>query len=282
VAAGYDYSLHLNAKQGITRTAVRETILAHRLQREASTDQQQSALPGEPEGGDIIVVGRNTFKEIVRGIHEGYLLPLNYVPPTPPPPEVPKQEGDKIDEQHPPPKDPVLPAIPATQYSSLPGPLSSIPEYILTYAPSLHILGVRHTPLRIYRFLTRRYIADEICEQVVACILNQERREWTSDDEDHGKQEERYWPKIIKPDAEWREEITLDSRIQPKLFWRQPSEVQEIPDYRESLASEGELKVEELIPTEEEQARDQMLKEQIDRAKDVKSAFAVPTPWPRR
>ena len=28
------------------------------------------------EGGDIIIVGRNMFKEIIRGIHDGYLLPL--------------------------------------------------------------------------------------------------------------------------------------------------------------------------------------------------------------
>ena len=82
-------------------------------------------LSREREGGDVILLGRNTFKEIVRGIHEGHLLPLDYVPP--PPPEEPKkdepekEEEKKEGEEKPsPPKDQVLPAIPQSQYPSLP------------------------------------------------------------------------------------------------------------------------------------------------------------------
>ena len=106
-----------------------------------------------------------------------------------------KKEGE---EKPPPPKDLVLPAIPQSQYPSLPDPPPSTPEYTFTYVPSLHILGIRHTPKRIYRFLTRRYVADEICEQVVACILEQAKREWTDEDVQHGRNEEKYWPKTYK------------------------------------------------------------------------------------
>ena len=41
--------------------------------------------------------------------------------------------------------------------------------------------------------------------------------------------------KLIKPDSEWREKIVIDPRIRPKLFWRRPEPVEEIPDYREPM-----------------------------------------------
>ena len=260
------------------RTTLREMISARRQQRDSPAWELQTPPSREPEGGDIIVVGRNTFKEVLRGIHEGYLLPSDYVQ-LPPPAESPQDEEEKKTEEPTSPSDPVLPAIPGSQYSALPDPLRSDAEYTFTYIPSVHILGIRHTPRRIYRFLTRRYLANEICEQVVASILEQERREWSDEDSRHGVKEEKYWPKIIKRDAEWREEIAVDSRIQPKLFWRQPSEVEEIPDYRELSAPETPLKVEELKPTEDEIERDRILEEQYAKARDARTIFTGPNPW---
>jgi hypothetical protein len=258
-------------------------ILGHRIRQESPEDDKGQSLLGlEPEGGSIIVLGRNTFKEVVRGVHEGYLLPLDYVPPTPP--EDPQKEGEPAKEgeiQPQPQLDPILPAIPTSQYSSLPDPPSTAPEYTFTYIPSLHILGIRHTPKRIYRFLTRRYIADEICEQVVASILDQPKRELVAEDSQHGQDEEKYWPKTVAKDSEWREPIVIDSRIQPMLRWREPQPVEEIPDYRESSAPETELKVEELELTEEELARDQMIKAQAESKKEAARIFTGPNPWSR-
>lgn len=251
-------------------------IIEHRIRQDSPAEDIPSLIRRESEGGDVIVLGRNTFKEVVRGIHEGYLLPLDYAPPTPP--EEPKKEGE---EQSSTPKDTVLPAIPTSQYSSLPDPPPSTPEYIFTYVPSLHILGIRHTPRRIYRFLTRRYLADEICKQVVSCILEQPKREWSDEDPQRGQDEEKYWPKTVTKDSEWREEIVVDPRIRPKLLWREQQDVGEIPDYREAYASEIELKVEDLRPTEEEVARDQMLKTQADSTKDATSIFTGHSPWSR-
>lgn len=250
MAAGYDYSLHLNSKQGMTRMSLRKAILEDRQGKDVATRTQESSKP--VVGGDIIVLGRNTFKEVIRGIHEGLLLPLNYEPPSQPEPEPPKPDEEQKEPAKPPPPMPVDPAIPPSQYISLPDPPETIPEYIFTYVPSLHILGIRHTPRRIYRFLTRRYQADDICEQVVACILDQQKRDWTDEDTPRGVNEERYWPKTIKPDAEWREDLILDPRIRRYMLWRIPSEVQEVPDYRESSAGESFTKVEELVPTEDE------------------------------
>ena len=237
--------------------------------------------PREREGGDVIVVGRNTFKEVIRGIHEGYFLPADYALPSALPPPEESKEGKEA-EQPPPPKDPVLPPILPSEYSSLPDPPDSIPEYTFTYVPSLHILGVRHTPRRIYRFLTRRYLADEICSQVVACILEQDRREWSDDDPKHGENEERFWPKTVKPDAEWRDEMVIDQRIRPKLFWRRPSEVQEIPDYREPSAPDRRVvNVNDLQPTDEELSWDQAWRAEAAGTKDAKTPFNVRPPWTR-
>jgi hypothetical protein len=252
-------------------------VLQHRLQRESVGDETTPSISREKEGGDVILVGRNTFKEVVRGIHEGYILPLDYVPPQVP--EAPKEvkEGETV--EPPPPADPILPAIPTSEYSSLPDPNPSNPEYTFTYIPSLHILGIRHTPKRIYRFLTRRYLADELCEQVVASILEQSQREWTDEDANHGADEEKYWPKTIKPDAEWREEMVVDSRIRPKLLWRQPTEALEVRDYRQASAPDDPVvRLEELVPTEEELERDRLAREQSQIAK----LFNVPGPFGTR
>ena len=73
----------------------------------------------------------------------------------------------------------------------------------------------------------------------------------------------------------------IDSRIRPKLFWRQPEHVEEIPDYREAMTEERQLKVEELVPTEEEVARDQMLNAQVDATKDASRIFTGLNPQSR-
>jgi hypothetical protein len=247
-------------------------IFAHRLERESGGHETEGPNIREPEGGDIIIVGRNTFKEVVRGLHEGYLLPLNYIPPPPPPAELNK-DGEVA---APTPPNPIPPAIPTSEYPSLADP-SPFPDYTFTYMPSLHLLGIRHTPKRIYRFLTRRYMADEICEQVVACILQQSQREWSEEDSRHGQDEERYWPKTVSPVAEWREDVVVDTRIRPKLFWRQPSEVHEVYDYREPLAGLPPVDVEKLRPTEEELAEEQVRREQSPPT----SLFGGPNPFGR-
>lgn len=273
MAAGYDYSLHIYQRQGHARTRMREIIKEHRLQRESGNSGEEFSNR-EGEGGDVIVVGRNTFKEIVRGVHEGYLLPLGYELPIPPA-EEPK-EGEEKSTSEP---NPVAPPIPMSEYPSLPDPQSSTPNYTFTYIPSLHILGIRHTPRRIYRFLTRRYMADEICERVVAAILQQIQREWTDEDANHGQGEEKFWPKTIAADAEWREPIVLDPRIRPKLLWRQPSPVEGIPDYRQQSApDERFVRVQELVPTEEELERDKLEKVQSAAVK----LFTAPNPFGRQ
>src|SRR6202000_2685149 len=101
----------------------------------------------------------------------------------------------------PPPPPFVPPPIPFSEYASLEDPPDG-PKYTFTYIPSLHILGMRHTLRRIKRFLSRRHYADEICEEVVACILEQAQREWRDEDAARGEFEERFWPKSIAQNSE--------------------------------------------------------------------------------
>ena len=158
--------------------------------------------------GDLIV-GRHTWKEYMRGLHEGWLGPLD-PPPGPDPKaddllesstnasdstppaeedtqEFPLEESGSTTPKDTPPSEPDTPPsepnkaskpmtpasfIQASAYaSSTPPP--SIPS---TFDPSTpiplpHILGFFNTPTRIYRFLTRRFLADSVGREVAAAVL---------------------------------------------------------------------------------------------------------------
>lgn len=258
---------------------MRKNIFEHREQQQFPTEQRRNIR--ESEGGDIIVVGRNTFKEVIQGIHEGYLLPLDYVPPTPPP-EPENEGGEKKNDTPTPPPPPeieIFPTIPLSEYPSLPDPQDS-PSYIFAFVPSLHILGIRNTPRRIYRFLNKRYLVDEICAPIVAALLDQAEREWTEEDTRHGQREERFWPKTVKPEAEWREELRVDSRIRPRFRWRIYSPVAPVPDTRESWAPTTVVgNVDDLKPTDEEIARDERIKEEMEAARKAAAAARGRSPY---
>jgi hypothetical protein len=243
---------------------MRKQILESRKQQTLPADERTNTR--QAEGGDVIVIGRNTFKETIRGIQEGYLLPLDYTPPQEPQQDSTENTGEP--QPLPPPENPLLPAIPESEYASLPDPEDG-PEWIFTYVPSTHILGIRHTPRRIFRFLTRRYQAEEICATIVAVLLQQSEREWGEDDTQLGAGEERFWPKTVARDAEWREDLAVDPRIRPRFRWRMYQPVEAVPEWRESSEPTYVSKVEELVPTEEERVRDERIREEAEQAKRV-------------
>ena len=160
--------------------------------------------------GDLII-GRHTWKEYIRGLQEGWLGPLE------PPPEAssaptsdvsvpsetiatdatshtnaelrPSSEGAEAPNPSPTPTSaadstskrltPVPPFITPSQYSdALLAP--TIPR---TLAPAVplpfpHILGFLNTPIRTYRFLTRRYLADNVGGIVAGMVLSKTTRPW--------------------------------------------------------------------------------------------------------
>ena len=180
--------------------------------------------------GDLIL-GRHTWKEYVRGVHEGWLGPLD--PPTapepslqdptaflepssvpmtsssqppapseslanpitneapedsnstesdiPPQPAPPAQEPEKPPDKPPPKISPTPPYIIPRSYttSSLSRETpSALPP--TTVLPFPHLLGFLNTPIRIYRFLNRRHLADETGRLVAAMVLASNTRTFAS------------------------------------------------------------------------------------------------------
>lgn len=170
--------------------------------------------------GDL-VLGRNTWKEYVRGLHEGWLGPLD--PPRPPDaedtmPESPTEsspepslldiphsspssddsppselasgtssQADPPEPESPPAEKPkptktslTPPYISPSEYPSCPTPpyLDSLMQPALPVTLP-HILGFLNTPLRTYRFLTKRKMADGTGRSVAALVLATQYRPYT-------------------------------------------------------------------------------------------------------
>lgn len=254
VAAAMDWDVVEGRKEGDVRHKTAERIRKQRQRKGEGTkveeEEDDAALTIEairqkngsqtyPGVGGDIVIGRHTWKEYIRGIHEGYLGPAD----SPKEPEaetaaaaaagttpstqataqsstsdatvttvseliaesqpkgllldsanpsqqhadqpvsevtsttenkeggneeVKKDEAEKPKSKRRFPVSPILPESYATATLS-----ASTPEII---GPSMpvrmpHLLGIRNTPIRIYRFLTRRKIADDIGRQVATAVL---------------------------------------------------------------------------------------------------------------
>ncbi|RSM16571.1 hypothetical protein CEP52_000277 [Fusarium oligoseptatum] len=178
-ASGLDWEFVQGRQQGDVRAAVAEKIRRARrkderpdevdLQTDEATIEalrKKNSVP-EYEGtkGDIIF-GRHTWKEYVRGLHEGWLGPLD--PPAKPdlPPQIPFEFS---------PSNPI---------------------------PFPHRLGFRHTFVRLNRFFNRRKLADEIGREVAAVCFAASSREWREADGQYEQQlvlqhEEKDWVKSV-------------------------------------------------------------------------------------
>lgn len=297
VASGLDWDFIQGRKEGDVRAELAEKIRNSRTPPEQRTEEtivdevrRRSGIK-EFEGvrGDI-VIGRHTWKEYVRGLHEGWLGPLTE--PSKPSdksseetnaPEKqmestseiirgiasnPTTEGDDAanPEQAPPPTEPEpkpeekptkppqpAPFITTSEYLSATTP----PELPFELGPSTpisfpHILGFLNTPRRLYRFLNRRALADQIGRETAAIILASYRpyhttstpsaaTSFSSDEAEEAPQskdqdiaqtaeqqmalceEEKEWHKSARvrkegePERTWLEPIVLDPRIASRM-----------------------------------------------------------------
>lgn len=251
-ASGIDWEFVQGRQQGDVRAAVAEKI---RRQRKAHERPEEDILPtndkailesrersGIPEYDGIkgdLVVGRHTWKEYIRGLHEGWLGPLD--PPAlpeapsapepvqPPPVEVltqePKEESktdggaeakkeepekkeeEKKEEDKKPKRPPQPPPYNTTaDYESSSIPLR-IPHEFNPSAPIEfpHVLGFSNTLTRFKWFLNRRKLADNIGREVAAVCFAVS-RDWPEDasgeyPQVHAlEQEERNWVKSVWKD----------------------------------------------------------------------------------
>lgn len=210
VASGLDWEFIQGRKEGDVRAEIAERIRSFRLPESErpeediiSETRKKSGIPNYDGIGGDIIVGRHTWKEYVRGVHEGWLGPVK----EPPKPEEqssteidaaepvvsvetlpgititstpreadevsPTTETDTKTEEEKPKKPPQPPPfITTAEYPAAPNPEGIPTEFDPSQPISFpHILGFLNTPKRLYRFLNRRHLADSIGRDTAAVIL---------------------------------------------------------------------------------------------------------------
>lgn len=234
-ASGLDWEFVQGRQQGDVRAAIAEKI---RLSRRV-TERPDEELPQtdevllmkmrkrmnvpEYEGakGDI-VIGRHTWKEYMRGLHEGWLGPLDppvIEKPAQPElttPEAPIADGEAQEEKKEEPKKeepkPTRPPQPVPYNTPEDYPSAVLPAQVpIEFSPSTqipfpHRLGFRHTFVRLGWYLNRRKLADDIGREVAA-VCFAAAREYRTVDGQYEQQlvlqhEERDWPKSV-----WQDEV---------------------------------------------------------------------------
>lgn len=232
VAAALDWDAIEGRREGDVRAGLAERIRRLRKKRGETTSEPveedlQEILEVTREragirdwdgpGGDI-VIGRHTWKEYVRGLHEGWLGPLDAPAFVAEELAVPKTSAsESAPPASPPPSPPTTEPAPSTpstaddtspvaafdapkpeetekpkeeeekkpQKKKQPPPFISTPEYQdatlslscpralgpSTVIPFPHLLGFFNFPIRMYRFLNRRKVADDIGRQTAAAVF---------------------------------------------------------------------------------------------------------------
>ncbi|KAL4959458.1 Tim22-complex subunit TIM54 [Aspergillus stella-maris] len=209
VAAALDYNVVEGRREGDIRAAFAEQIRKQRRRAgEASTvvedsttqdviEQARQAIGVRDEPGPKgdLILGRHTWKEYIRGLHEGWLGPLDPLPQPAPEevpavevPETPEQAEKKEEEKREEEKKPAKPTGPKPAYiapidypsQNLP---PSFPQTLDSATPINfpHLLGFLNTPIRIYRYLNQRYVADSIGQDVAAVVLASHTQPYTDD-----------------------------------------------------------------------------------------------------
>lgn len=205
--------------------------------------------------GDL-VLGRHTWKEYVRGLHEGWLGPIDLpkaveeelprqemstTDPISPPidessPNPPEQTQDPLtsnttsspaetvstppsEKPTPPKPSPEPPYITPSSYSTA-SPAPCLPTTLppSTAIPLPHILGFLHTPLRMYRFLHRRELANTTGANVAALVLAAHSRPCRSTQE---------MVSSVDPDSPRAGTVPEDAVVQTKEVWEQEAVLRE-------------------------------------------------------
>lgn len=235
VAGALDWEVIEGRREGEVRAGLAEKIRKAR-KRHDEAPQIETATESKHDGQELVeelrrkggikdwnglqgdlVLGRHTWKEYIRGLHEGWLGPLDPLPPpdnassnTRPNPHRGSQEPEFISETvsadstlesqdsiepqgstpDPPASTPTPPAqnpSPSPAYISTSAyPSQSLPSSIPpNLPPSLllpfpHLLGFLNTPTRLYRFLNQRKLAEETGALVAGMVLGSNFRSFRS------------------------------------------------------------------------------------------------------
>ncbi|KAL4862046.1 hypothetical protein BDV12DRAFT_179371 [Aspergillus spectabilis] len=271
VAAALDYNVIEGRREGDIRAAFAEQIRKQRREAgEASTvvaetttediiaeARKSIGVRDEPGPKGDLVIGRHTWKEYIRGLHEGWLGPLD-------PPQVPVEESpaielpetptegdtdttfapepteEKKDEE----KKPVKPIGPTPAYvapvdyasRTLP---PTIPQSLDGSTPINfpHLLGFLNTPIRIYRYLNQRHVADSVGRDVAALVLASYARPYADSSSSFGSDPDfnAAEPSAIQPPP------SLDSSLEPTGTYEQQFQLEhEERDWHKSVRKTDE------------------------------------------
>ncbi|KAJ5638132.1 hypothetical protein N7490_008011 [Penicillium lividum] len=309
-AAALDYTVVEGRREGQVRASTAENIRKLRRKAgESSTDvhkpgveevvlatRESIGITDEPGPKGDLVIGRHTWKEYVRGLHEGWLGPMDA--PAPPVVDVPvpemseqpiqeiaamdapvegqsqvetletlekkieeeKKEEAKVEEKKE--EKPSKPAGPTPAYITTAEYPSahlapSLPQSLDSSVPIEfpHILGFLNTPIRMYRYLNQRHLAEDIGREVASLVLANSSRPYrddsfSADSELSGaavdstpfpdgsatdvargtyeqqtalEKEEKEWHKSVRKreedelEREWLDDIVLDPRISSRM-----------------------------------------------------------------
>lgn len=290
VAAAMDWDVVEGRKEGDVRFKTAERVRRRRrhggegtaIAPEDNVLEQMRDKSGTVEypgvSGDLIV-GRHTWKEYVRGLHEGWLGPVD-PPPGPKtssdeqitkdtqvgglapvefdaeaktvPEEVPLNPAAEGADGETPAQSPEITEKPSNEKEAEeetpkprqpppyidPGSYASATVSTLmpdTIGPSAalrfpHILGIRNTPIRLYRFFTRRRLADDIGREVASAILANHQAYGVSTVVDDnaasvdgrdvpeqahvlGFEEKEWWKTVHEPRKEHEESVLIESVV---------------------------------------------------------------------
>ncbi|RMZ86627.1 hypothetical protein DV736_g6148, partial [Chaetothyriales sp. CBS 134916] len=155
VAAAVEYDLIQGRREGDVRYGVAEQIRRLRRKKGEQGAEQETDVDGEqlldtyrqltgvyagPGVKGDVVIGRHTWKEYIRGLHEGWLGPLD-------PPAAKAYSSSQLSPYTP---SILEPSQPFHQY---------------------HLLGFLKTPIRMWNYLNQRRLADECGRQAAAVVL---------------------------------------------------------------------------------------------------------------
>ncbi|KAJ5496132.1 Mitochondrial import inner membrane translocase subunit tim54 [Penicillium diatomitis] len=284
-AAALDYTVVEGRREGEVRATTAESI--RKLRRKAgepssvveeptvesavSDMRERMGITDESGPKGDLVIGRHTWKEYVRGLHEGWLGPLD--PPRAPVVEKPivesledtlkdtaggdkpsddgststeqnSEEGEKKEEKRSKFAGPAPAYISPADYPEAHLP-PSFPQSFDSSVPIEfpHILGFLNTPIRLYRYLNQRHLAENIGREVAALVLASDARPYSNysssltddslpdsvggiaEQQTILELEEKEWHKSVhKPDEhnpekerEWTENMVLDQRIASRM-----------------------------------------------------------------
>lgn len=205
-AAAIDYDVVEGRKEGDVRYGTAEQIRRLRRRKGEKGEtldpdekdpaevverfREQQQIHPEPVVRGDLVIGRHAWKEYIRGLHEGWLGPLDKpkaIPKQPAPHSEDASPSENTDtmaeksvedkepaeeEQKQKPHSPPYAYISTSAYATSPAS-PNLPIHLEPSAPipHRHILGFINTPVRIYRFLTQRHLADSIGRETAAVVL---------------------------------------------------------------------------------------------------------------